>query len=339
MTLTTLLIRIFIAAIVLTGISVAVFDQKKNIFVSFLQNYCGALFVFSGWVKAIDPLGTAYKMEQYFAEFESTFQETWMSFLAPLFPWLSNLSISFSVVMIIFEIVLGLMLIFGIKNKFTSWAFLLLVGFFTFLTGFTYLTGYVPEGTNFFSFGSWGEYEESNMKVTDCGCFGDFIKLKPYTSFLKDVALLIPAFIFLFKSKDMHTWFSSKTNSAITIGSTALLALYCFSNYVWDLPHSDFRPFKEGVNVREQKAAEEDALTNAPMTYILTNKSTQDVTELPYEEFMKQYKSYPKEQFDYDTRTGEPAIPHTKISEFMVCLLYTSPSPRDQRGSRMPSSA
>ena len=131
MTLTTLLIRIFIAAIALTGITVGVFNQKKNILVSFLQNFCGALFIFSGWVKAIDPLGTAYKMEQYFAEFESTFQETWMSFIAPIFPFLSNLSVSFSVGMIIFEIVLGLMLIMGAKNKFTSWAFLLLVGFFT----------------------------------------------------------------------------------------------------------------------------------------------------------------------------------------------------------------
>jgi len=318
MTLTTLLIRIFIAALVLTGISVAVFNQKKNILVSFLQNYCGALFVFSGWVKAIDPLGTAYKMEQYFAEFESTFQETWMSFLAPIFPWLSNLSVSFSVVMIIFEIVLGGMLIMGAKNKFTSWAFLLLVGFFTFLTGFTYLTGYVPEGVNFFSFGGWGDYQESNMKVTDCGCFGDFIKLKPYTSFLKDVALLVPAFIFLFKSKDMHSWFTPKTRTATIVGSTALLALYCFSNYVWDLPHADFRPFKEGVNVRAQKAAEEDAITNAPLTYFLTNKSTKEVTELPYDDFMKRYKEFPKTEFDYETKAGEPAIPHTKISEFMV---------------------
>ena len=318
MTLTTLLIRIFIVALLLTGVTVGVFNQKKNIFVSFLQNFCGALFIFSGWVIAIDPLGTAYKMEQYFAEFESTFQETWMSFLAPLFPWLSNLSVSFSVVMIIFEIVLGLMLIMGTRRGFTSWAFFLLVAFFTFLTGFTYLTGYVPEGVNFFSFGSWGDYLESNMKVTDCGCFGDFIKLKPYTSFLKDVALLVPALIFLFRSKDMHQLFSPKVRTASMIGSTALLALYCFSNYVWDLPHSDFRPFKEGVNVRVQKAAEEDALTNAPLTYVLTNKSTKEVTELPYDDFMKQYKNFPKSDFDYETIKGEPSIPPTKVSEFMV---------------------
>jgi len=318
MTLTTVLIGVLIAALLLTGITAGLFRQQKNVFVSFLQNYCGALFIFSGAVKAVDPLGTAYKMEQYFAEFESTFQETWMSFIAPIFPMLSNMSVSFSVFMIIFEIVLGLMLIMGMRRGFTSWAFFLLVAFFTFLTGFTYLTGYVPEGVNFFSFGGWGDYLESNMKVTDCGCFGDFIKLKPYTSFLKDVALLFPAVIFLFKSKDMHQLFSSKTRSVAMIGSTVLLALYCFSNYVWDIPHADFRPFREGVNIREQKAAEEDAMTNAPVTYILTNKSTKEVTELPYEDFMKQYKNYPKAEYEYDSRAGEPAIPHTKISEFMV---------------------
>ena len=67
----------------------------------------------------------------------------------------------------------------------------LLVAFFTVLTGFTYLTGFVPDGSNFFDFGSWvGVHNENNMKVKDCGCFGDFIKLKPKTSFLKDVFLL-----------------------------------------------------------------------------------------------------------------------------------------------------
>ena len=318
MTLTTLLIRIFIASIAITGITAGVFNQRKNILVSFLQNFCGALFIFSGWVKAIDPLGTAYKMEQYFAEFESTFQETWMSFIAPIFPVLSDLSVSFSVVMIIFEIVLGLMLIIGASRKFTSWAFLLLVGFFTFLTGFTYLTGYVPEGVNFFSVGQWGNYLESNMKVTDCGCFGDFIKLKPYTSFLKDVALLVPAFLFVFMSKDMHQLFTPKTRTATIVGSTALLALYCFSNYVWDLPHADFRPFKEGVNVRAQKAAEEDAMVNAPLTYVLTNKETKEVTRLPYADYMKQFANFPKDKFDTESESGEPAIPQTKISEFMV---------------------
>ena len=72
MTLSTLLLYIGIAAIILTlGIG---FWKKghKTWTMTFLQNFCGVLFIFSGWVKAVDPLGTAYKMEQYFAEFEVT---------------------------------------------------------------------------------------------------------------------------------------------------------------------------------------------------------------------------------------------------------------------------
>jgi uncharacterized membrane protein YphA (DoxX/SURF4 family) len=153
---------------------------------------------FFGLGQSSGPLGTAYKMEQYFAEFQGTFEDTTLSFMAPLFPTLSEYAIGFSVGMIVFEIILGLMLLLGSWPKVTAWAFFLLVLFFTFLTGFTYLTGYVPEGVNFFQFGQWGPYVETNMKVTDCGCFGDFIKLEPKTSFLKDIFLLVPSLISCF---------------------------------------------------------------------------------------------------------------------------------------------
>jgi len=77
MTLTTLLIRIAIAALLLTAVVWAI-KKPKHLVMTYLQNFCGSLFIFSGWVKAVDPLGTAYKMEQYFAEFTSTFEGTMM---------------------------------------------------------------------------------------------------------------------------------------------------------------------------------------------------------------------------------------------------------------------
>ena len=205
MTLTTLVIGISLFALVLTGLEMAM-NRKliKNFLLSFLQNFTGGLFIFSGLVKAVDPLGTAYKMEQYFAEFETTFAGTKAAFLAPMFPALAEYAIAFSVFMIVFEIVLGIALLNGALKKAASWAFFLMVLFFTFLTGFTYLTGYVPEGVNFFQFGQWGAYEATSMKVTDCGCFGDFLKLEPRVSFLKDVFLLIPGIIFLFSAKSFH---------------------------------------------------------------------------------------------------------------------------------------
>ena len=319
MTLTKLILMIGVIAAILTAVVGLVFKNHKNWLLTFLQNFTGALFIFSGWVKAIDPLGTAYKMEQYFAEFETTFEATWFSFLAPLFPFLSKFAVFFSVTMIVLEIILGLMLLLGARTKFTSWAFLLLVGFFTFLTGFTYLTGYVPDGVNFFQFGQWGEYVETNMKVTDCGCFGDFLKLEPRVSFFKDLALLVPAFIFVFKHKDMHQLFTEKVRWITVAVATAGVTLFCLSNYVWDIPGTDFRPFKKEVNVAERLRAEEEAANNVQiLAYKMTNKSSGKVVELPYDQYLKEFKDYPKEEWDLEQIKTEPVIPRTKISDFEV---------------------
>ncbi len=319
MTLTTLLLYVAIAAIILTVITKYGLKKGDNLLTSYLQNFVGALFIFSGWVKAVDPLGTAYKMTDYFTEFEATFQGTWFSFIAPVFPLLSQYVIGFSVFMIVFEIILGLMLILGHKPKFTAWAFLLLVVFFTFLTGFTYLTGYVPEGVNFFQFGKWTAFDENHMKVTDCGCFGDFIKLKPKVSFFKDVFLLIPGFYFLFATKTFHQLFTHNIRNVVLALSTVGLIVYCFSNYVWDIPHVDFRPFAKGKNIYEAKMAEEEAQANVKITaYGLTNKSTGEHLELPYAQYLKEFQNYPTSDWELEQITSEPAIAHSKLSEFDI---------------------
>lgn len=317
MTLTTLLLSIAVVAFLLTLIA-KMAGKTKNLFLSYLQNFCGALFIFSGWVKAVDPLGTAYKMEQYFAEFETLFDGTFLSFISPIFPFLAGFVVAFSVFMIVFEIVLGVMLLLGARPRLTAWSFLLLVLFFTALTGFTYLTGYVPEDVTFFEFGKWGEYIKSNMKVTDCGCFGDFLVLEPRTSFLKDVFLLVPAFIFVFMTKSMHQWFNKGVRTAAIVLTLAGITIYSMSNYVWDIPHADFRPFRKGVNMVDQKAKEQEAMENIDITYQLTNKSSGTVEKMPMDQYMKVFKDYPKADWDIDQIKGEPAVAQTKISEFEV---------------------
>jgi len=319
MTLSTLVISIALIALILTAVMGAFSGKVQNWLVSYLQNFTGALFVFSGLVKAVDPLGTAYKMEQYFAEFESLFEGTWFAFLGPLFPWLNEYALTFSVVMIVLEIVLGLMLLLGAARRFTSWAFLLLVVFFTFLTGFTYLTGYVPEGVHFFQFGQWGEYVATNMKVTDCGCFGDFLKLEPRISFFKDLVLLLPALLFVWMPDKMHQLLSSSGRWAILAAVTVGLTVYCFSNFAWDIPHVDFRPFKEGVNIRERKALEEEAEANVEiLAYRMTNKETGQVVELPYQQYLKEFQQYPKETWKLEQVKSEPEVLRTKISDFEI---------------------
>lgn len=318
MTLTTLLIRIGIAAIIITLVVGFAYKKHKSWVMTFLQNYCGVLFIVSGFVKAVDPMGTAFKMEQYFAEFESVAEGSFLSFLAPIFPLFSSYAIAFSVFVIIVEIVLGLMLVLGSRSKFTSWAFLLLVGFFTVLTGFTYLTGHVPSEANFFEFGKWGPWVESNMKVTDCGCFGDFIKLVPFTSFMKDVVLMVPAIYFVFRHKDMHQLFTPNIRKAAIGLSIAGLLWYCLSNFVWNIPGTDFRPFKKGAEVAKIKQAEVDAASNVKIVgWKLKNKADGNVVELSNDVYMKQFKDYPKTEWEvFDQIKTQPTIARSKISDF-----------------------
>lgn len=319
MTLQTLVLYIAIAAVILTVIIGLLKKGHKSWVATFLQNFTGVLFIISGLVKAVDPLGTAYKMEQYFTEFEYTFAEASASFIAPLFPWLSGISIWFSIAMIVFEIVLGVMLILGHKPRLTAWLFLFLVVFFTVLTGFTFLTGYVPSDGNFFRFDSWGPYLASNMKVTDCGCFGDFIKLDPKISFFKDLVLLIPAFYFVFRHRDMHQLFTPRARSIIVGVVTILLILFCLRNSFWGLPVIDFRPFKIGTNLYEKKTAEEEAAANVQVTLRMQNNKTGEIIELPQATYMAEWKKYPKEEW---TTIGQikskPAIEETKVSQFSL---------------------
>ena len=319
MTISMLVLVIAIVALILTGIFGFGLRRVDNWLVSFLQNFAGALFIFSGWVKAVDPLGTAYKMEQYFGEFEATIAGTKMAGLASVFPWMAEYAIAFSVFMIVLEIVVGVMLILGYFREATSWIFLLTIVFFTILTGFTYLTGYVPGDVNFFQFSQWEGYVDTNMKVTDCGCFGDFIKLEPRTSFFKDIFLLIPSLIFVFWHKKMHQLFNSGTRTAITLITLAGLIVYCFSNYVWDLPHADFRPFREDVNVAERLQLEKEAQENIQIiAFKLTNIESGQVVELPYDQYLKEFKNYPKTEWESEQIQSEPTVPKTKISDFEV---------------------
>jgi uncharacterized membrane protein YphA (DoxX/SURF4 family) len=320
MTLSGLVINIGIVAILATLLIAFLLKKQKSYLMTFLQSFTGILFIFSGWVKAIDPMGTAFKMEQYFGEFESTFSQTMFSFLSPIFPALSNVSIWFSVGMIVFEIVLGLMLLFGIKPKLTAWLFFLLVVFFTILTGFTFLTGYVPNGVNFFDFGSWGPYKASNMKVTDCGCFGDFLKLEPKISFFKDIALLVPAIYFLFKHKLMHTLCNAKWNNIIMALGTAALIAYCLFNFVYNEPHIDFRPFKNGANIAALRAEEKKAQAEVQITaFSLKNLKDGKIVEIPYKQYLADTTYQDKTLWDVvDQIKTKSRLPITKISEFEI---------------------
>lgn len=306
--------------------------RTTNLLMSFLQHFTGVWFVFSGLVKAIDPIGTAYKMEDYFVQFELTFAGLNNAFkgLAPMFPWLTQFGNGFSIFMIVLEIVLGVMLIIGYLPKLTSWLFFLIVLFFTFLTGFTYLTGYVPAEANFFDFAQWGPYVKTQMRVTDCGCFGDFIKLDPRTSFFKDVFLMLPALYFVLFSGKMHALFSQTMRLAITVGTLLVSLLLCIQNTYWNDPMIDFRPFKKGANIREQKALEEEARGNVEITgWLMENTKDGKVVVVDNPDYKAVAAQYPKDQGwkvkdqiktdPFIEKDGKKVfIKETKVSDFAV---------------------
>ena len=128
-----------------------------KIFLNSIRIFVGVLFIFSGLVKGNDPLGLAYKMDEFY--------EVWIGDLATssffmkesltsFFHFLGKHSLFLSVVMIAFEIIAGAALLLGWRMRLFSWLLLLLMIFFTFLTGYTFYTG----------------------KPTNCGCFGDCLK-------------------------------------------------------------------------------------------------------------------------------------------------------------------
>ena len=326
LTITNLVTYFAIGGAILTGIMFAT-KSYKALWMSFLQNFCGVWFLFSGFVKAVDPIGTGMKMEQYFTEFESTFVGIGWKGFASIFPLVAKASLGVSIATIVLEIMLGIMLIVGIRNRLTSWVFFLLMFFFTILTGYTYLTGFCPQGVNFFDFAKWGPYVSTNMRVTDCGCFGDFIKLEPKTSFLKDIFLMVPAFLFIFMWRKMHSLFTRKSRFIIAAFSAIITLGFCYYNSYINLPVIDFRPFKVGTNLLEKRAAEEKAASDIEIKgYVMENEKTgekkvanildgQDAAKFYMETVLK---DFPKEAGwkVVDQIKTEAAIPHTKVSDF-----------------------
>ncbi|MBO0343565.1 MAG: BT_3928 family protein [Bacteroidota bacterium] len=184
----------------------------------------GVLFIISGLIKLNDPMGFSFKLEEYFSPGVLDL------------PFLTPLALSISIFVVIVEVILGVLLLVGFKPKFTVWSLLLMIVFFTFLTF----------------------YSAYFNKVTDCGCFGDAIKLTPWESFTKDVILLAFILILFFGRKYITPLFSPKTNWIV--GGVALLACILFANHVLaHLPSVDFRPYKIGANIQEGMSVPEDA--------------------------------------------------------------------------------
>lgn len=192
--------------------------------VSITRWVVGIIFIFSGFVKLNDPIGFSFKLEEYFSP--SVLD---LEFLAPF-------ALVIAILLVVFELVLGIMLLIGYLPRFTTWSLLLMIVFFTFLTF----------------------YSAYYNKVTDCGCFGDAIPLTPWESFYKDIFLFILILILFFNRRYINPYFVKASHRWIVFLSFMLSFLFAY--YVlMHLPWLDFRAYKEGANIEEGMRVPEDA--------------------------------------------------------------------------------
>lgn len=184
----------------------------------------GLVFIFSGFVKAVDPLGTTYKIEDYLNAFGSFF--TTFLPIAQVLAW----------GLILFEFLLGFALLFNIKTKITSWFALAMMVVMTPLTLYLALTN----------------------PVSDCGCFGDAIVLTNWQTFYKNLVLLVLVIVLLVCKKHIPQTFTGLVEGIILLVGLAI-ALFMMIYAVCRLPLLDFRPYKVGNNIVELMEYPEDA--------------------------------------------------------------------------------
>ncbi len=202
-----------------------------------------ATFIFSGFVKLVDPIGSAIKFDEYFSE-----EVLNLTFLIPY-------ALPFSIVLILVELLLGVMLLVGFKPKLTTWLTALLMLVFLFLT--------------------W--YSAYYDKVTDCGCFGDAIKLSPWATFYKNIAFGILIVFLLFNLKHIKPWFGKMGTNWIPF-ITLLGGLFISYYVLQHLPIIDFRPYAIGKSIPEGMKYV-DGEDFPPVHDFILENDTDDLTE------------------------------------------------------------
>lgn len=198
---------IFLVALIVVAVS---FKDRFSYFqIRLGQIIIGLLFLFSGFVKGVDPLGTAYRIEDYFNAYGFSSNES----LAIILSFLLNGA----------ELLLGGLLVLNIKPRITSWLLLLMMLFFTGVTLYDALYNPVP----------------------DCGCFGDAVKMTNWQTFYKNLVINVLVVVVFTGRIRITPAFRNTTEWSLAF----LLALLFFGFQYWNVTHLpvlDFRPYKPG---------------------------------------------------------------------------------------------
>lgn len=218
----------------------------KKIIDQFSRFFVGGLFIFSGLIKLNDPVGTQIKLEEYFEVFSSDFG----SFFHFFIPY----ALEIGMILIVLEIVLGVAVLVYYRMNITATVLLVLIIFFTFLTGYSHFLD----------------------KVTDCGCFGDAIKLTPKESFIKDIILLVFV-LHLFWYRKSYTSILRTLEGHTVIILVTIISFFLGIYAVRHLPFIDFRAYKIGNNIPAQMQPQEQ-----PVIEYIFEKDGKEVRSAKY---------------------------------------------------------
>ena len=209
---------------------------KKSYPLHIARIFSGILFVFSGFVKAVDPLGSKYKFIDYF--------HAWgLDFLDPT-------ALTFGLILSTIEVVVGLMLLWNLFPRISSLLALL------FMIGFTPITLYLAIQENI----------TGAELVSDCGCFGDALVLTNWQTFVKNIFILIPVIItFIYRKHFTDVTTRAKAIKIIAIFTFATVGLSAYA--LRYLPPIDFRPYKIGNKLVNEDCTEGFASTYDKVLY------------------------------------------------------------------------
>ncbi len=223
----------------------------QKVALTFSRCFVGILFIFSGLIKANDPLGFGYKLQEYFEVFHMDFLTGWATWTA--------------IFLCVLEIVLGALLLFGFWKNLITKGLLALIIFFTFLT-----------------------FVSAAFKVvTSCGCFGDAIPLTPWQSFSKDLILLaLIVHLFIKRTQIKPVTSNQSTQKGLAIGVTIASTLFGLYTYNF-LPVIDFLPYKIGASIPDGMKIPPGAPQDEYLImYELKNKKTGASKSMSDKEYM-----------------------------------------------------
>jgi len=224
----------------------------RNSVLNISRLFVSLLFIFSGLIKANDPTGFAYKLEEYFEVFHITF--------------LNDLSVAMAIFLCALEIILGAALLLGAKARQTSAGLLILIIFFSFLTF----------------------YSAAFNVVRTCGCFGDAIPLTPWQSFFKDLILLVLIIVIYMNRIRLHSVFKSQKAENRALILVSVLA-FGFGLYTYNyLPVKDFLPYHKGANLPEYMKTPAGApLDVYEIMYTLKHKKSGETKKMSDKDYLK----------------------------------------------------